>query len=411
MVIKRDFTFNKDQLISYYYNLKQFVGTNIRQKKIANLLRKQYNNDNFYNALDRKFSTLKFYGFVYFNNRGELMFNEYFKEYVDYLQQDIIEANCFLNILLSSNYEYFNNSKANFFELLISLLKDKSILYLDHIDIISYLQHYELTNDIDALKKIIRSNRNTNFADKVEALENFYVCHGLGNIAVPVHDARYLFTFLENNGFYTVRNSLQTKDYLQGESVRKLEDRRLYLSKDLLKYINGFTYESIVDEIEYNSANESEIYLDVNKDVAKLIDKSQETRLTIIKRYKADRILRNNALVRSGYICEIAKLKGMEHNTFPSRRYDGNYVEVHHLIPMHAQENNLFVLQDKLVSLDQISNLIVLCPNCHSKLHYGKSIDVRSELELLYEDRKDFLFKDLLGVEKEELLDFYNIRD
>ena len=99
----------------------------------------------------------------------------------------------------------------------------------------------------------------------------------------------------------------------------------------------------------------------------------------------------------------------MEHKTFPSRRYEGDYAEVHHLIPMHAQENDLFVQKDKLISLDQISNLIVLCPTCHSKLHYGKSSDVKPELELLFEYRKEALIQNELILKKEELLGFYEI--
>lgn len=409
MIIKRDFTFNKDALISYYKNLQQFVGIKITQTRIASLLQKEYPNNEHYNALDRKFATLKFYGFVYFNDNGEFSFNENFEEYVNCLKEERDTNKGFLNILLSSKFKYYSNSTTNFFELLISLLKDKSILYLDHIDMISYLQHYELVNDIDELRQFIKSNRSNNFADKIRLLEDFYEEHNFSNIAVPVHDVKYLFSFLENNGFYTIKNSLQSKEYYQGATVRRLEDRRLYLSEGLLGHINGYEYESIVDEIEYNSELEDDLYEDPNKDISKLINKSEETEKTIVKRYKTDTKLRNNALELSGYVCEMAKLKGEEHKTFPSRRYIGDYAEVHHLIPMHAQENDLFVQEDKLISLDQIPNLIVLCPNCHSKLHYGKSSDIRPELELLFEDRKAALIKNHLNLEKEELLGFYNI--
>lgn len=409
MIIKRDFTFNKDALISYYENLTQFVGIKITQTKMAAVLHNEYPDNEYYNALDRKFATLKFYGFVYFNDNSELMFNEYFEEYVNCLSTNKNISSCFLKILLSSKYKYYENSENNFFELLIKLLKHESISYLDHIDIISCLQHYELINDFDELVKLIHETRDTSFADKVEGLESLYQINQFGNIAIPVHDAKYLFSFLEKNGFYTVKNSLQSKEYFQGKTLRRLEDRRLYLSKDLLKHINGYEYESIADEIEYNSELEDGQYEDPGSDISKLIAKSEETEKTIIKRYKTDRKLRNNALENSGYVCEMAKLKGMEHKTFPSRRYDGDYAEVHHLIPMHAQENDLFVQEDKLISLDQISNLIVLCPTCHSKLHYGKSDDVRPELELLFEHRKAELIKNELSLEKEELLGFYNI--
>lgn len=413
MIIKRDFTFNKDRLVSYYDNLKQFHGTNISPGDITKQLQSEYPDNVYFHALDRKFATLKFYGFVYFNDNNEFMLNEHFEDYINCLIANQDASDCFLKIILSSNYKFYENSETNFFELLIGLIKDESVLYLDHIDIILYVQNFDQINDFDKLVDIIQSNRAINFIDRAKKLDLFYNEKVTEKerklIAARVHEAGYLFTFLESNGFYIKQNSLQAKTYYQGNTPRHLTDKRLYLSKDMLEVINGYEYESIVDEIEYNSVLEGELYQDPGTDISKLVAKSEETEKTIIKRYKTDRKLRNNALENSGYLCEMAKLKGTEHKTFPSRIYDGDYVEVHHLIPMHAQENDLFVQEDKLISLDQISNLIVLCPTCHSKLHYGKSNDVRPELELLYEDRKAALSKNELNLEKEELLGFYNI--
>lgn len=411
MRIPRDIIFHKDLLISYYQNLRQFVGKKCTQKELEVFFQKKYPLNPDYNTLSRRFKTLKFYGFVYFSAKGELMFNEHFEEYVNYLQKGIIEANCFSNILRSSKNKYYENNTTNFFELLIRLLNDNSILYLDHIDIITYLQHYDLINNYDELVRLIKNNRNYKFAQKVLELETFYNTHNLGNIAITLHDAKYLFSFLEKNGFYILKNSLQSKKYFQGLTGRKLEDRRLYLSKGLLKHINGFSYESIVDEMEYNSEIEIEMYADPDKDVTKLINKSDETQLAIVRRYKTDAKLRNNALEKSGYLCEMANLKGLEHKTFHSRIYDGDYAEVHHLIPMHAQEDDLFINGDKLISLDQISNLVVLCPTCHSKLHYGKNDDVMLELEILFDNRKKALHENQLIVNKTNLLGFYNINN
>jgi hypothetical protein len=407
MIIPRDIAFHKDLLISFYENLKQFVGQKSTQKALEDFFRENPSNLD-PTTLSRRFNTLKFYGFVYFNDNRELMFNEYFEEYVNGLSQNEDVSNCFLKILLSSKHKYYGDSKTNFFELLINLLKNKSILYLDHIEVISYVQHYDEINDFDLLIELIKSNRTSRFTDKVRVLETFYK-NDQGLLATRVHDATYLFTYLESNGFYIGKNSLQAKTYYQGNTPRHLTDKRLYLSKDMLEVINGYEYESIADEIEYNSETEDGLYDDPDKDIPKRIDKSEETAKTVIKRYKTDRKLRNNALEKSGYVCEMGKLKGVEHKTFPSRRYDGDYAEVHHLIPMHAQENDLFVQEDKLISLDQISNLIVLCPTCHSKLHYGKSSDVRPELELLFDDREAALSKNELSLKKEELLGFYNI--
>ena len=51
----------------------------------------------------------------------------------------------------------------------------------------------------------------------------------------------------------------------------------------------------------------------------------------------------------------------------------------------------------------------MLCPNCHTKLHYGKNEDVKPELERLFEGRKAALHENELVVNKEKLLEFYNI--
>ncbi len=102
MIVKRDFTFNKDALISYYKNLKQFIGIQKTQTYLARFFNEKYPDDHHYNSLDRKFATLKFYGFVYFNDDKELMFNEHFEEYIDNLKKNIEDPSCFLKILRSS---------------------------------------------------------------------------------------------------------------------------------------------------------------------------------------------------------------------------------------------------------------------------------------------------------------------
>lgn len=409
MTIPRDFTYDKTELISYYNNLKEFVGQKINQTKITRLVKEKHPDE--YNSLDRKFATLKFYGLVYYDTNRVFRFSPYFENYIEKLEQNIEVSNEFLNIIRTSKHKYYKNLDKNFFILMTDLLKDKTIQYLDHIDIVSYLLHYELINNYDELKKLIKNNRSKNFFEKVKILEDFYVTNQFDNLAASVHDARYLFSWLENNGFYTQKNSLQIKKYNQAGSNRLLEDKRLFISKALLNYTNGFDKDSIVDDINYNDddINERHENLDEKETTIKTIEPSNETEKSIVKRYKTDKKLRNNALEKSGYNCELASIKGEEHTTFHSRRYDGNYAEVHHLIPMHAQENELFGKEDKLISLDQISNLMVLCPICHAKVHYGKMKDVKPDLELLFNHREEALNKNGIVLSKEELVRFYTI--
>ena len=201
MTIPRDFTFNKDAIVSYWNNLQQFEGIRHTQVEIASILKEQYPNDPFYNSFDRKFATLKFYGFVYFEDR-KLRLNPNFEEYVKCLINESGVISSFLEILKASKYKYYDNSQTNFFELVITFLQDKSILYLDQIDVITYLQHFDRVKDVHELVRIIKENRRLNFNEKVEILEEF---HDTQDIANHTHNAKYLFTFLEANGFYTVK--------------------------------------------------------------------------------------------------------------------------------------------------------------------------------------------------------------
>lgn len=409
MSIPRDFIFNKEAIISYWENLQEFEGKIISQIEIASILKERYPDKDFYNSLDRKFATLKFYGFVHYEDR-KFKINPNYEKYVNSLKSNIGVISNFLEVLKTSKHKYYGDSSINFFELVIDLLQDSDILYLDHIDIITYLQHFNRINNVDELTSLIKNNRLLNFSEKVDVLESFYRDHHLGDLATPVHDAKtYLFSFLESNGFYTVKNSLQSKEYLQGTTKRKLEDRRLYLSEELLRLVNGYDYESITDDVEYNTVIETGYYDSASLEVIKLVEQSKETVKSISRRYKTDKKLRNTALKRTSHTCEIAKLKGEVHSTFIARFNNSDYAEVHHLVPMHAQENDSFVEDDKLISLDQIPNLIVLCPTCHRKIHFGQDEDVKPDLELLFETRKDQLKKYNLNIEKDQLLDFYKI--
>jgi len=315
-----------------------------------------------------------------------------------------------LNILKESRFQYFKKSETNFFEIVITFLLDKTILYLDQIDVITYLQHFDNINDIDLLIHKIKENRSLNFNEKVEMMEAFYMTYDLGDIATPLHDARYLFTYLEANGFYTVKNSLQSKKYFQKDgTTRRLEDRRLYLSEELLNLVHGYDYEAIADEVDYNTEIEAGYYDNDSIEIIKLIDQSEETVKSISRRYKTDKKLRNTALKIASHNCELATFKGEKHTTFLSRNNDKDYAEVHHLVPMHAQEDDTFIKDSKLISLDQIPNLIVLCPTCHRKIHYGQDQDVKLDLELLFEGRKESLRKHDLNIDMGQLLSFYKI--
>lgn len=80
------------------------------------------------------------------------------------------------------------------------------------------------------------------------------------------------------------------------------------------------------------------------------------------------------------YKCEIDK----KHETFISRSTQMNYMEGHHAIPMHYQ-------QQFSNSLDVYANVICLCPTCHRMIHYRLDSERKVLLDRLYVERSDRL--------------------
>jgi len=78
-----------------------------------------------------------------------------------------------------------------------------------------------------------------------------------------------------------------------------------------------------------------------------------------ITRWKRDELIREVSKQKANYKCQ-----GCERTTFIDK-YDNNFVESHHIIEYNTREMGPDVLQ----------NLLVLCPNCHSKIHFAR-IDI-----------------------------------
>lgn len=82
------------------------------------------------------------------------------------------------------------------------------------------------------------------------------------------------------------------------------------------------------------------------------------------------------ALKRSNYKCDIDR----NHLSFISNKTKEQYTEGHHIIPF-SQYNLFSVKYD--ISIDHISNIASLCPNCHKKIHFGEKNEVDEMLEIL----------------------------
>ncbi len=94
----------------------------------------------------------------------------------------------------------------------------------------------------------------------------------------------------------------------------------------------------------------------------------------------------------NGYKCEVDPL----HKTFISERDKNPFLESHHLIPMNFQGKIL-------LPLDDIKNLVGLCPNCHRGIHHGIQEHKASLLNSILKNRPAFHY-----FTKADIYSFYN---
>ena len=76
--------------------------------------------------------------------------------------------------------------------------------------------------------------------------------------------------------------------------------------------------------------------------------------------FQRDPGIAKEAIEKAEFKCELDK----RHKSFIDKNKE-KYMEGHHLIPMARQ-------RDFEKSLDQLANIVCLCPNCHKKIHYGE---------------------------------------
>lgn len=132
-----------------------------------------------------------------------------------------------------------------------------------------------------------------------------------------------------------------------------------------------------------------------DKDFPPVIKSSRKsTRLRILpprSKAKGDYVLKKNE-----YKCEVDQ----NHKTFLTKS-GNNYMEKHHLIPMEFYDRFEY-------SLDDISNIVSICPMCHRLIHHGRKNDSEKLVEILWNLRKDKLKASNIGIELEELKKMYS---
>ncbi len=115
------------------------------------------------------------------------------------------------------------------------------------------------------------------------------------------------------------------------------------------------------------------------------------------KYWKRDPKKAKEALKKVNFYCEI----DAKHKTFESKYSKENFVEAHHLIPMSCQGNF------KDISLDILSNIIALCPNCHRAIHNSEQNFQKKLIKQLFDNRYEQLIKQGISIKFEDLLELY----
>jgi len=155
-----------------------------------------------------------------------------------------------------------------------------------------------------------------------------------------------------------------------------------------------------LDQYDIDDDNYSNSINSLNTDVSKInFDKlSVEGEIKTIEVKGRTVYQRNPKLAvlrfeKAGYKCEI----NPKHETFTSIKSELPFMEAHHLVPMKFQGIVNY-------PLDNLENLISLCPNCHRAFHHAIIDEKIYYLNNIYEKRKQLHNRYSI----EDLKGFYN---
>ena len=198
----------------------------------------------------------------------------------------------------------------------------------------------------------------------------------------------WIFPLVPDTQFIIARYKMDKKYWLLNLNNNRKINIKPKKREELIQ--NDFEDECLMSELR-------SIDLSVNREF-KYLMKPREKQLakTVGKYsiYRRNKEIAFNALLKANFECEIDS----SHKSFISKRSNKKYMEVHHLIPLAYADEFEY-------SLDVEENIVSLCSNCHNQIHYGK--DSNKLIEILYNDRKDFLKLVGLDITLEELLKMY----
>ena len=198
--------------------------------------------------------------------------------------------------------------------------------------------------------------------------------------------------FLVNIGFCEQDTSKKYRlsSYVSQYYKDKLNQLNIYnATPAVIRCSNPTLFEdSSIDTIDTdcNSSYKDSVSQTVAYDTNSITFERQNNRIPVNNntstknnRYPTDTRLAKTALMLAGYQCEIDP----SHKTFTAKN-DTQFMEAHHLIPMTAQF-------DFTINLDRIENIVSLCTNCHSAIHYGNDSERKIVLTKLFNERREEL--------------------
>jgi len=186
---------------------------------------------------------------------------------------------------------------------------------------------------------------------------------------------------------YLFKAELITKDMSEWENLERDN-----------KKIGGFLkgdYNKKEDESEEKYQEEIIVDEELNDSDFPPIKRPDLKKTTKVNRLPTNKSKGDYVLKKEHYLCEVDK----SHKTFVTKN-GKDYMEKHHLIPVSYFEN----FEN---SLDDINNIICLCPICHRLLHYGDSKIAHPILEKILKKKKDGLIKSKIDINIEKLKKMY----
>lgn len=142
-------------------------------------------------------------------------------------------------------------------------------------------------------------------------------------------------------------------------------------------------YEKSLNEWELQNINDNKPVFMINAE----IHYSKKLRIEHLRSH----YVKNLALKNTNYQCEIDNT----HKTFTQEGSKNQYMEGHHIIYLNKQE-----FFD--INLDDAANILVVCPNCHRKLHYSENSERKLMLEKIYDTRYEKLKNIGIKITKED---------